>query len=119
MKLEIHNFQLKLRHAFTISRGTRHAVDSMIVALSENGITGYGEATANPYYQTTVEELIATAEQLRPLIISTTVSEPVAFWQKTISSPQRPPLCTLRFRRGYARPLCPNGRKETLRSFWW
>jgi len=56
MKLIIHTYNLKLKHPFTISRGTRTEIPSIIVELSHNGKSGFGEATANPYYNTTVEK---------------------------------------------------------------
>ncbi|WP_298264264.1 dipeptide epimerase [uncultured Lutibacter sp.] len=56
MKLIIHTYKLKLKHPFTISRGTRTEIPSIIVELSHNGKSGFGEATANPYYNTTVEK---------------------------------------------------------------
>lgn len=56
MKLIIHTYKLKLKHPFTISRGTRTEIPSIIVELSHNGKSGFGEATANPYYHTTVEK---------------------------------------------------------------
>lgn len=66
MKLIIHTFKLKLKHPFTISRGTRTEIPSLIVELQENNLSGFGEATANPYYNTTIEqfeeELISKSE---------------------------------------------------------
>ena len=56
MKLIIRTYNLQLKHPFTISRGTRTEIPSIIVELQENGISGFGEATANPYYNTTIEQ---------------------------------------------------------------
>ncbi len=56
MKLIIRTYKLQLKHPFTISRGTRTEIPSIIVELQDNGISGFGEATANPYYNTTVEQ---------------------------------------------------------------
>lgn len=56
MKLIIRKYNLKLKHPFTISRGTRTEIPSLIVELEDNGISGFGEATANPYYSVTVEQ---------------------------------------------------------------
>jgi len=82
MKVTIHQFVLKFKEAFTISRGTRDHADSMIVALSDGVYTGYGEATANPYYHTTVEGMSVTVENLRPIIEESTASSPSEFWSK-------------------------------------
>ncbi len=80
MKVNTHAFTLKLKNTFTISRGARDSVDSMIVTLSENGLVGYGEATANPYYRTTVMEMSATIDRLRPLIEQFKIDSPTEFW---------------------------------------
>jgi L-Ala-D/L-Glu epimerase len=80
MQLQIHSFQLQLKDAFTISRGTRYQVDNVIVALSENGFTGYGEATANPYYHTTAEGMTLILEGLRSKIEAYRGAVPADFW---------------------------------------
>ena len=56
MNLIIRTYKLQLKHPFTISRGTRTEIPSLIVELQENGISGFGEATENPFYHTTVKE---------------------------------------------------------------
>ncbi|PHS54786.1 MAG: dipeptide epimerase [Lutibacter sp.] len=56
MKLIIRTYKLQLKHPFTISRGTRTEIPSIIVELTENGFSGFGEATANPYYNTTTDK---------------------------------------------------------------
>lgn len=48
-------YNLKLKDAFGISRGTRTAVPSVIISVSDGRSVGYGEATVNPYYGTSVE----------------------------------------------------------------
>jgi len=57
VKLQVHLNTLVLKHIFTISRGSRDAVDSIIVSLHSNDHTGYGEATANPYYHSTTQQM--------------------------------------------------------------
>lgn len=68
MKLIIRTYKLQLKHPFTISRGTRTEIPSLIVELQENEFSGYGEATANPYYKTTVEQFEAELIEKRELI---------------------------------------------------
>jgi L-alanine-DL-glutamate epimerase-like enolase superfamily enzyme len=65
MQIEIKKYVLQLAHTFTISRESRDTQDSMIVCLSHQGKTGYGEATANPYYQATVAQMTAEIEGKR------------------------------------------------------
>jgi len=61
LKLIIHRFNLIPKHPFTIARGTRKLIPNLIVELQHNGISGYGEATANPFYNITTDKL---AQQL-------------------------------------------------------
>ncbi|MCW5516966.1 dipeptide epimerase [Muriicola sp. Z0-33] len=65
MKLLIKKFVLPLKHTFSISRESHNAQDTMIVCLSEGGITGYGETTSNTYYNFTLESMEAEIEAIR------------------------------------------------------
>jgi L-alanine-DL-glutamate epimerase-like enolase superfamily enzyme len=80
MKLIIHTYNLKLKHPFTISRGTRNEIPSLIVELQEDGFSGFGEATANPYYNTFVEQFQKELIKKRTLIEITTNKSPEEFW---------------------------------------
>jgi len=53
IKISIKTFNHKLNHPFTISRHTYSHTQSMVVSLSEDGFSGFGEATFNPYYPNT------------------------------------------------------------------
>ncbi|NKI27172.1 dipeptide epimerase [Arenibacter sp. 6A1] len=65
MKISITKYVLPLKHTFSISRESHDFQDSMIVGLSLDGETGYGEATANPYYKMTFESMRAEIEAVR------------------------------------------------------
>ena len=54
MQVHLKKYILPLRHTFSISRESHDFQDTLIATLSLNGKTGYGEATANPYYKITV-----------------------------------------------------------------
>ncbi len=82
MKLAVHTFRLEFDEPFTISRGARDYVDSMIVVISDGQYTGYGEATANPYYHTTIRQMVETVEKLRPMIEALPEMSPDAFWNE-------------------------------------
>ena len=58
MQLRLKKYTLALKHTFSISRESHDFQDTLIVSLSLNGQTGYGEATSNPYYGITVESMI-------------------------------------------------------------
>ena len=66
MKLHLYEFDLPLRHVFTISRGSVAVQKTLIVDLEHDGLHGYGEATTNPYYGATLENM--TAEMADALV---------------------------------------------------
>lgn len=80
MKLKIRKYKLQLNHPFTISRGTRTEIPSIIIELQENGFSGFGEATANPYYQTTVEQFEEELLGKRKFIEISSTKTPEEFW---------------------------------------
>lgn len=59
MKINLKKYILPLKHTFSISRESHDFQNTLIVVLSLNGQTGYGEATSNPYYGITVESMMA------------------------------------------------------------
>ncbi|WP_228235599.1 dipeptide epimerase [Allomuricauda sp. M10] len=79
MQIEIKKYTLQLAHTFTISRESHDTQDTMIVGLSLNGKTGYGEATSNPYYNSTVESMTAEIEAVREAIESYDFDTPEDF----------------------------------------
>jgi L-alanine-DL-glutamate epimerase-like enolase superfamily enzyme len=82
MKLHIHEFDLPLRHVFTISRGSVAVQKTLIVELEEDGLRGYGEATTNDYYGFTFENMAAALEQVRPQLEQQTLEDPAALWDQ-------------------------------------
>ncbi|MFT5964028.1 MAG: L-alanine-DL-glutamate epimerase-like enolase superfamily enzyme [Flavobacterium sp.] len=82
MELILRAFELKLKHTFTISRESIDVQPSLIVELRSDGISGYGEATSNPYYKTTVPAMMHDLNKIRSIVQSTTDETPEAFWAK-------------------------------------
>ncbi|WP_166919514.1 dipeptide epimerase [Flavobacterium poyangense] len=82
MELILREYNLKLKHTFTISRESIDFQPSLIVELKSDGFSGFGEATSNPYYKTTVPVMIADLEKIRTLIERTENETPEAFWTK-------------------------------------
>ena len=80
MKLIIRTFKLQLKHPFTISRGTRTVIPSIIVELHENEFSGFGEATENAFYHTTVEQFKQELVQKRDIIEITSTKTPEEYW---------------------------------------
>lgn len=64
MKLSIQAFDLNLKYPFSISRHTYYSQPNIIIKLQKDGISGYGEATINPYYNITLNNLKATFRQM-------------------------------------------------------
>ncbi|MCC5931489.1 MAG: dipeptide epimerase [Cyclobacteriaceae bacterium] len=81
MQIIFHPHNLRLRHTFAISRESYDVQPSLIVELKKDGHSGYGEATANPYYQITVENMMQTIENYRAFIEGLKWDEPTALWE--------------------------------------
>ena len=83
MKLILHRFQLELKHTFRISRRSFNSLQNLVVEIHHEGISGYGEATHNPYYENTeIEKLIVKLESLRSVIENDIPENPESFWEK-------------------------------------
>jgi L-alanine-DL-glutamate epimerase-like enolase superfamily enzyme len=81
MELKLHAFDLPLAHTFTISRESITTQPTLVVELSQDGQSGYGEATSNKYYGFTVERMARALDSLRPQLTSTQLADPAALWQ--------------------------------------
>ncbi len=80
MKLSYYPYNLKFRHPFTISKGTKTHQPTLIVELEHFGIKGYGEAPAITYYNITVEKMIEDIEKKKALIEKFAFTEPDRYW---------------------------------------
>lgn len=85
MKLILRTYNLKLKHTFRISRKSIDFQPSVIVELQDGGLSGYGEATSNPYYNIGIENIQNDIEQIRTLIETTSDETPEEFWNKISS----------------------------------
>ncbi|MGE0756049.1 MAG: dipeptide epimerase [Pirellulaceae bacterium] len=82
MQLHIHEFDLPLRHVFTISRGSITVQKTLIVELEQDGVRGFGEATTNDYYGFTFENMAQALERVRPLLASYRLEDPTELWRE-------------------------------------
>ncbi|MGI9546361.1 MAG: dipeptide epimerase [Flavobacteriaceae bacterium] len=80
MKLEIKKYTLRLKHKFRISREAYDEQETLIVCLSAEGLTGYGETTSNPYYGMEIGSMVNEIEAVRDEIESHELKDPVAFY---------------------------------------
>ncbi len=82
MQLILRPHLLKLEHTFTISRQSFDTKPTLIVELKDDEISGYGEASSNPYYHITIEKMVEDLEKIQPLISTYAEDTPEVFWQK-------------------------------------
>ncbi|PIB32697.1 dipeptide epimerase [Maribacter sp. 4G9] len=79
MQIQLQKHTLALRHTFSISRESHDFQDTLIVGLSLNGHTGFGEATSNPYYKITVESMMSEIEAVQKELEAYDFSDPETF----------------------------------------
>lgn len=80
MQLRFHQFDLPLRHVFTISRESISVQPTLIVELEQDGHRGYGEATTNAYYGATIENMTDALERVREQLNRWQLNDPAALW---------------------------------------
>lgn len=85
MKLILHEYKLQLKHTFTISRESYDEQPTLIVELQDDGFSGYGEATSNPYYGITVAKMKQDLTNNKLVIESLNTETPEIFWNKCYS----------------------------------
>jgi L-alanine-DL-glutamate epimerase-like enolase superfamily enzyme len=80
LKVSSWSHNLKFRHPFTISKGTKTHQPTFIVELDFMGIKGYGEAPAIAYYNIPVEKMIADLEAKKTFIEKFAFTDPDRYW---------------------------------------
>lgn len=80
MKLKYWSYNLPFVYPFTISRGTKTHQPTLVVELEHMGIKGYGEAPAIPYYNISVDKMIADIEAKKTFIEKYAFTEPERYW---------------------------------------
>lgn len=68
LTITVQNFELSLKNPFTISRYTVTVQKTVVISISDGNYTGYGEATVNPYYNSTIESLKASARSVTSIL---------------------------------------------------
>jgi L-alanine-DL-glutamate epimerase-like enolase superfamily enzyme len=82
MQLQLHAYDLPLAHTFTISRESITSQPTLVVELSQDGVSGYGEATSNNYYGFTIDRMARDLAALRDLLEGMTLSDPIELWTR-------------------------------------
>lgn len=80
MKLSFQIVRFKLKEIFSISYGSYSHRDALVVSLSKNGSTGYGECTAIDYYGIDLEVFVLKLESIQVLIEKQSISHPIEFY---------------------------------------
>jgi len=80
MKIRLHEYNLPLTHPFTISRGTITVQDTLIVELQQDGVSGFGEATVNAYYDAAMTDMRARFTAMEPALASHIFRDTDSFW---------------------------------------
>jgi len=78
LKYKISN--LPFKHPFTISKGTKTHQSALLIELEFLGIKGYGEAPAIPYYNISVEKMIADIHAKKLFIEKFSFTDPERYW---------------------------------------
>ncbi len=97
MEVIIHQFDLQLRHTFTIARESYAVQPTLIVELKDGNYSGFGEATTNPYYGVTLANLEIAIDKIRHKLIDYQLITPEELWQDLHEDLQNTPfaLCAL------------------------
>ncbi|HEY5369299.1 MAG TPA: dipeptide epimerase [Hanamia sp.] len=80
MNLKYKKSNLPFKHPFTISKGTKTHQPALLVELEFFGVKGYGEAPAIPYYNISVDKMIADLEYKKRFVEKVSFTEPERYW---------------------------------------
>lgn len=82
MELILRVYDLPLKHRFTISRQSFDTKRTLIVELKEGEFSGYGEASENPYYHKSIEDMVQDLISCSQVIRKVGDEEPENFWTR-------------------------------------
>lgn len=80
MKINYKAVNLPFEFPFTISKGTKTHQPIFVVSIENRGITGYGEAPAIYYYNTSLERMEEVLKSKQEMISRFVMLEPERFW---------------------------------------
>lgn len=82
MQLILRTYNLKLQHTFRISRQSFDSKTVLILELRDGNLSGYGEASENPYYHQTVDDMINDLSNVRDKIELDLEESPEVYWDR-------------------------------------
>ncbi len=80
MELRIYEHDMPLKYPFSISRHTYASQPNVVIELTHEGVSGFGEATLNPYYDITTENIRETFEKMRGRLRNYRFTTPDRLW---------------------------------------
>jgi len=117
LKLSFQFYDLPLAHPFTISRYTVNVQKTVVVCISDGAISGYGEATVNPYYHSTVERLTESISKAKRMVENSEIIPPSHLWQVIAPHLNEDYFALCAIDEAYW-DFYSRKQKRTLRSFW-
>ena len=84
MKLNLEIVDLPMRHPFTIAHGTTTVQQNLLVELSQDGCSGYGEGASCQAYDFTADSMLSAIEAVRPLIEGHHLESPEGLWERML-----------------------------------
>ena len=117
LSISVRHYKLPLKHPFTISRYTVYVQDTVIVSISDGNYEGFGEATVNPYYGSTVVKIQNSVKKVVSIIEGSAMIHPEQFWHsiQPMLADDYFTLCAIDC--AYW-DLYAKTNNKTLRSFW-
>lgn len=82
MHLILRTYTLKLQHTFRISRQSFDSKSVLILELQDGSFSGYGEASENPYYNHTVDDMIDDLSAIKEEIELDLGESPEVYWDR-------------------------------------
>ncbi len=82
MEVILRQFELKLKHTFTISRDSYDSQPTLIVELKDGPFSGFGEATSKAYYGISIQNMIDDIKAIEFVIASVDNLLPEDFWME-------------------------------------
>jgi len=82
MQLILRTYNLKLQHTFRISRQSFDSKTVLILELKDGDFSGFGEASENPYYNQTVDNMIHDLSSVRNEIELDLNEGPEDYWER-------------------------------------
>jgi len=79
-KLELFPVVVPFEYDFRISRHSKREQPLLIVAYTNDGVTGYGETAENAYYQVQLRDLVALLQGVQEFIEQTSFTDPDMWW---------------------------------------